>query len=136
MAIIEHQNRRGSGYLIGFAFEKLTVGSASATGAITVANGVGVLSTGTFDDSASDYGLSVGVGQPADRAVILVSGASVRYLYDGTVPSTAQGLQAGSLDIIKLEGNANLKLLQVVRESATAGAAEPTLHVIYERFKV
>lgn len=115
-----------------YAFEKITVGSATATGS----GGTFVLTTATYNVSASAYGLDNGAAAYPDRAVILVSGAAVRYLYDGTVPTTAQGLYADNLDVIKLDGLQNIVNFQVVRNSATAGATQPTIHVLYERFPV
>ena len=133
MAIQDHsQFSRGSLYMRGYAFEVVTVGSATTTGT----GGTFVLSTGTYDVSASSYGLSNGAAAFPDRAVMLVSGAAIRYLYDGTVPTTAKGLYADDLDIVKLDGLQNIRNFQAVRNSAAAGATQPTLHVVYERFPV
>ena len=119
MAIYEHLSRQRGEALEGFAFEKITVGSATTTGSGGTAN----LTEATF----------MVTGGYADRAVITVSGGAIRYLYDGTVPTTAQGLYADDLDVIKLEGWRNLQNLKIVRNSATAADPEPVLNVLYER---
>lgn len=120
MAINERSSRNRGESMKGFAFEELTVGSATATG-----------TGGTFVLTPATYAPAGGF---ADRAIIEVSGASMRYLYDGTVPTTAKGLTADDDTTISIEGYHNIKNFQAVRESGSAGAAQPKLIVLYERF--
>ena len=120
MAIRESSSYNRGTPMEAVGFEELTVGSATATG-----------TGGTFVFDTAQYDVTKGV---ADRVVIEVSGGSIRYLYDGTVPTTAKGFTADDDTQFTLEGFKNISNFEAVRESDTAGAAQPKLICLFERF--
>jgi len=123
-----HYIRKGNP-AVAFAFEKLTVGSATATGD----DGVFVLSTSTYNTTGLVQGSPRTLGL---IATIFVDGGAMRYLVDGTVPTTAQGLVANDQDIVTIGGFENLRQARFVRLSSAAGDPEPALNIQYWAYKV
>ena len=121
MAIHEWISRGRGEALTAYDREDLTVGSATATGT----GGTFVLDATKFAATGGNY---------ASRAVVEVSGASIRFNWDGTVPTTALGHTADDDTSFTVEGWRNISAFQAVREDDTAGAADAKLIVTYERY--
>lgn len=66
---------------------------------------------------------------PAERAVVTVETASLRYRYDGTAPTSSVGHLALPGEVIVVEGVDNVEDLLMIRTGATSAA----VHVTYER---
>jgi hypothetical protein len=119
MAIHEESSYGRGVPMVAYAYERIVAGSATATG------DAHVFTTGTYDVTG---------GYPA-RAIVEVSAASVRYLVEGTVPTTAVGFTADNNTVFTVEGLNNIRNFKAIRESASAGATDAVLIVVYERFE-
>ena len=93
-----------------FAFETITV-AASAIG----------LTAATLEGAGS--------GPPALRAILTVENAQMRFRYDGTVPTSAEGHIAEAGDAITIEGAEDLRKWRAIR----TGGSSAILKVSYER---
>jgi len=68
------------------------------------------------------YGANIVGGRPleiANKATILVEGASMRYRVDGSDPTTTIGLLANNGDVITLLGRNEIKLFRAIRTTGT-----------------
>jgi hypothetical protein len=63
----------------------------------------------------------------ADRALISVDTQPVRFRYDGGVPTAAEGHYLESGDTHMIEGNQNIRNLQLIRATGTDGFVAITL---------
>lgn len=96
---------------VAFAYEQLSVGA------------------GVVKPTVSKYAPGAGGNGNAERAVLTVETAAIRYNYDGSVPSASSGhlLQPG--DVVVIEGAQNVAQLQMF-----AQAAAGTVNLTYERY--
>jgi len=94
--------------------------SAFAYESVTVADSAIGLTVTTFDP---------GDAPCAERALVSVETAQIRYQYDGTDPTSSVGHVAEPGDLIELDGNQNIRNFAAIR----TGAVSATLRVTYER---
>jgi hypothetical protein len=93
---------------------------AFAGEAITVANTAIGPTSATFAPSGE---------APAQRAVVTVETASLRYRYDGTAPTASVGHLALPGEVIVVDGVDNVAKLRMIRTGSTSAV----VHVTYER---
>jgi len=67
-------------------------------------------------------------GELAKRAVITVENARIRYRYDGTNPTTAEGHLVGAFSVIILTTTTSIQNFRAIRQ----GANSATIRVTYE----
>ena len=95
---------------VGYAFEQLTVSSS-----------VQVLSPSVYQDSSTSGG--------ATDAFITNYGASIRYNYDGSTPSSTSGHVLPDGGILTLRGQNQLSKFKCIRNSS----ADSEIAITYER---
>lgn len=69
------------------------------------------------------------IGRPADRAIISVAGAGIRFWYDGTTPTASVGHDIGAGGQIVVEGAADVAGFRAIRDSGS----DSTLSITYQR---
>lgn len=67
-------------------------------------------------------------GEKAKRAVITITGAQIRYTYDGTTPTSSVGHLVNPFDVITIIGSDNISNFKAIR----AGSSDAIISVTYE----
>lgn len=107
-----------AGLYFPFAHEKITVDNTAGGKALTKA---------TYDPVSRDA-INNNARQ-AQRAVITVETAQIRYRYDGGAPTDAVGHILNSGDVVTLIGYAAINQFRAIRTGGTSGV----IVVTYER---
>lgn len=93
-----------------FAFEKLTV--ADSVKQFTAAT------------------IAPTTGEPANRAVVTVETAALRYTTDGTAPTTTDGHLLNAGDYVVVDGVSNVANFKAIRTTGSSA----TIQCTYERY--
>lgn len=79
--------------------------------------------------SSTAVALTGAVLAGANRALLYVEAADIRYRYDGGTPTAAEGMVAAVGDTIVLEGTQNLTQFKAIRSAGS----DATLRATYEK---